>query len=155
MNKTYSEKLKDPRWQKKRLGVLKRDKWTCQGCGNKKETLHVHHINYKEGRNPWDIETEWLLTLCAECHKNKLLDGQLKELMRAINSIVYKREKYLVGNVLDGLVAIFNTEVLSNKQKNNLFYLFDSYPGTGLEALIKAGVDCKEFDKYCAEKKND
>jgi len=27
---TYSEKLKDPRWQKKRLEILSRDNFTCE-----------------------------------------------------------------------------------------------------------------------------
>ena len=31
----YSEKLKDPRWQKKRLEILERDNFRCQYCGDK------------------------------------------------------------------------------------------------------------------------
>jgi len=31
--KTYGEKLKDPRWQKKRLGLLEKADWTCLFCG--------------------------------------------------------------------------------------------------------------------------
>lgn len=29
-DKTYAEKLKDPRWQKRRLEIFERDDWTCQ-----------------------------------------------------------------------------------------------------------------------------
>ena len=64
----YSEKLKDPRWQKKRLGILDRDDWACQHCGSKDRTLHVHHIKY-ESHDPWETDDKWLLTLCAECHE--------------------------------------------------------------------------------------
>jgi len=68
MGKTeYSEKLKDPRWQKKRLQILERDNWACYWCGDKETTLHVHHLWY-QGRNPWDTEDEGLQTLCSECH---------------------------------------------------------------------------------------
>ena len=66
---TYSEKLKDPRWQKKRLEVFERDKWTCQWCGSKETTLHVHHECYEKGEEPWDTDEFLLTTLCADCHE--------------------------------------------------------------------------------------
>lgn len=65
--KTYSEKLKDPRWQKKRLEILQRDNWQCYYCGDTKTTLHVHHEMYL-GNNPWDTPDECLTTLCEDCH---------------------------------------------------------------------------------------
>lgn len=70
--KTYSEKLKDPRWQKKRLEILNRDEWTCQMCYDKDRTLHVHHKYYnKESEFPWEIEDKALVTLCEECHESE------------------------------------------------------------------------------------
>jgi hypothetical protein len=66
MKKSYSELLLDPRWQKKRLQILERDKWTCVFCGNTKDTLHVHHLQYTN--NPWDVNNKNLLTLCKDCH---------------------------------------------------------------------------------------
>lgn len=63
---TYSEKLLDPRWQKKRLKVLDRDDFTCCLCQDKSTTLHVHHDKYKG--EPWDAPLEVLKTLCAHCH---------------------------------------------------------------------------------------
>lgn len=67
--KTYSEKLLDPRWQKKRLEILSRDNFTCVKCGDEKETLHIHHIEYKKGLDPWDYENDKLTTLCVLCHR--------------------------------------------------------------------------------------
>lgn len=66
---TYWEKLKDPRWQKKRLEVLERDKFTCITCGDTESTLHVHHGYYEKGLEPWEYELNTLWTLCEECHK--------------------------------------------------------------------------------------
>lgn len=66
---TYSEKLKDPRWQKKRLEILKRDDFTCQWCGDKANTLHVHHLEYHKGRDPWNYDDDCLITLCVNCHE--------------------------------------------------------------------------------------
>ena len=70
--KSYYEKLKDPRWQKKRLEILNRDNWQCQVCKNKEETLHVHHKCYtKEAYNePWSVLNSVLVTLCLQCHRN-------------------------------------------------------------------------------------
>lgn len=64
---TYAEKLKDPRWQKRRLEILQRDEWGCQHCGDETSTLHVHHFWY-EGE-PWDAPDEALLSLCERCHE--------------------------------------------------------------------------------------
>ena len=65
---TYSEKLKDPRWQRKRLEILERDNWACFWCGDTETTLHVHHELY-DGNNPWDTPDYCLTTLCEDCHK--------------------------------------------------------------------------------------
>lgn len=63
---TYSDKLKDPRWQKKRLEILNRDNFKCTFCGDKSSTLHVHHLAY--ARTPWDVPNEDLVTTCSHCH---------------------------------------------------------------------------------------
>jgi hypothetical protein len=62
----YTEKLKDPRWQKKRLEILQRDEFTCVLCGDKESTLHVHHHTYSG--QPWHIESSKLKTVCSDCH---------------------------------------------------------------------------------------
>ena len=66
--KTYAEKLMDPRWQRKRLEVLQRDDFTCQGCYSKETTLHVHHRHYERDKDPWDYDLDDLTTVCADCH---------------------------------------------------------------------------------------
>lgn len=67
---TYSEKLKDPRWQKKRLKILERDDFTCKVCGSIEKTLHVHHIFYLARKNPWEYPDCFLVTACEDCHIN-------------------------------------------------------------------------------------
>ncbi|MCP4345705.1 MAG: AAA family ATPase [Desulfobacterales bacterium] len=69
----YSEKLKDPRWQKKRLEIFQRDNWTCQepDCGDTATTLVVHHKQYIPDVEPWEYEDEDLVTLCVNCHEDK------------------------------------------------------------------------------------
>lgn len=65
---TYSEKLLDPRWQRRRLEILSRDDFTCRHCESKTRTLHVHHRYYITGREPWEYPDVALETLCTDCH---------------------------------------------------------------------------------------
>ncbi len=69
---TYSEKLKDQRWQKRRLELLEAAGWKCtrKECENPKEKpeLHVHHKVYLRGLDPWDYEDWALQVVCNECH---------------------------------------------------------------------------------------
>lgn len=65
---TYADKLRDPRWQKKRLEVMQRDGFRCRDCGDTSNTLHVHHCFYEKG-GPWDTPSGLLMTLCEPCHK--------------------------------------------------------------------------------------
>ena len=74
----YYEKLKDPRWQKKRLEILERDGWRCTMCKAKDRTLNVHHIAYFSGYEPWEVPSGFLATLCEKCHSENsamFLDG--------------------------------------------------------------------------------
>lgn len=68
MSTTYSEKLTNPKWQKKRLEVLSRDQFTCCLCSDKENTLHVHHKTYKKGCEPWEYPLDNFQTLCKDCH---------------------------------------------------------------------------------------
>lgn len=67
---TYAEKLKDPRWQKRRLEIMERDEWTCQWCATSEKSLNVDHKIYIQGRDPWNYNDDDLQTLCEDCHKN-------------------------------------------------------------------------------------
>jgi len=65
---SYSNKLKDPRWQKKRLKILERDNFTCRNCKRDDITLSVHHKRYIKGNDPWEYPDKYLITLCQPCH---------------------------------------------------------------------------------------
>lgn len=67
----YSEKLKDPRWQRKRLEILGRDNFACISCHANDKTLVVHHLFYKKNRLPWEYDNKNLITLCEDCHKDE------------------------------------------------------------------------------------
>jgi hypothetical protein len=66
----YFEKLKDPRWQKRRTEVLQAANFTCEDCGAKDIELHVHHCIYEKGREPWEYANT-LICVCKNCHKTR------------------------------------------------------------------------------------
>ena len=63
---TYAQKLKSPKWQKRRLEILNRDNFSCQYCGDNTTTLHIHHSKYTG--EPWEAPDDDLKTLCEDCH---------------------------------------------------------------------------------------
>jgi 5-methylcytosine-specific restriction endonuclease McrA len=70
----YIDKLKDPRWQKKRLEIMANDNWACTLCGDTASELMVHHKDYISNTNPWDYPDNLLTTLCSTCHQKETYD---------------------------------------------------------------------------------
>lgn len=95
-NRTYSQKLRDPRWYAKRQEILERDKHRCRYCqtGDEPEDgweeleLQVHHLRYFKGKEPWDYDNEFLISLCDTCHGNVTDDlGQIADLLVQIQQV--------------------------------------------------------------------
>jgi hypothetical protein len=104
--KSYAEKLKDPRWQKKRLELLELSDWSCSLCQSKESTLHVHHHQYLNGREPWEYESDQLEVLCEKCHQEEhedhdiLLDVISRLPIDGMKWIDRKKAAYLIAGVL-------------------------------------------------------
>jgi 5-methylcytosine-specific restriction endonuclease McrA len=99
----YSEKLKDPRWQKKRLEIFERDNFACQLCGDSESTLVVHHFKY-EGE-PWEIDNKYLITYCESCHESEHIDKKLY--LSKINKYL---ELYNSGELMNIECILFHVE---------------------------------------------
>ncbi len=86
-NPTYIEKLRDPRWQRKRLLIFERDNWTCRSCNRSDISLQIHHLKYLPGNEPWEYEDYLLVTYCEVCHETEHLIGDQihKSLLELIN----------------------------------------------------------------------
>jgi hypothetical protein len=93
---TYLEKLKDPRWQKKRLEILERDEWMCQRCFDGDSTLHVHHLDYEKGKEPWDYDNSRFITICESCHETE--HTARKEYEQSLLSII-KSKGFMADDV--------------------------------------------------------
>jgi len=63
------EEFLDPQWQRVRLRIFERDGWSCVACGEASRTLHVHHLRYEAGKEPWESPPDALATLCETCHR--------------------------------------------------------------------------------------
>lgn len=64
---SYGDKMKDPRWQRKRCSILLRDDFKCVVTGRADLTLNVHHRIYVG--EPWDCPDEMLETICEPVHE--------------------------------------------------------------------------------------
>lgn len=64
----YTDLLKDPKWQKKRLEIMNRDNWRCNNCHDDSEMLVVHHKYYDKDKMPWEYCNKAYITLCFGCH---------------------------------------------------------------------------------------
>lgn len=80
----YSELLKNPKWQKRRLEILSRDEFMCQSCFDTESELHVHHKCYNYGVDIWDYKDDDLITYCKSCHE------ECTELKKSIKKIIDK-----------------------------------------------------------------
>jgi hypothetical protein len=108
MKDSYSEKLKDPRWQKLRLVVMERDGWKCRFCFSDDETLAVHHKRYAESRNPWDSSASDLVTLCEGCH-SALHAGTLHKPRPLVDSFYKAVVDGVLANDSDSLIRHIET----------------------------------------------
>ena len=43
----------------------------CQICSDTETTLVVHHRCYLHNIDPWDYPSEYLVTLCEDCHETE------------------------------------------------------------------------------------
>jgi len=131
----YSEKLKDPRWQKKRLEIFQRDQWMCTICGDDKNTLHVHHLKYCG--EPWDVDDSFIKTVCESCHTEE----HFKPIPKPNNSEIKKREQ----------VLIFESQLIDSKEfravKSHYYAILHWYESNGeLGVLYQAKND---LSAYC------
>ncbi len=101
----YSEKLRDPRWQKKRLEILDRDEWICRGCFRDDIELHVHHLIYKKNKEPWEYESGFLISLCKECHEDEVASKDILTCIAEINNVFLKKgmEPWLLHDLAEAI----------------------------------------------------
>lgn len=113
----YADKLRDPRWQKKRLEIMARDEWICQSCFDSESTLVVHHRRYIPDREPWAYPDSLLVTLCEDCHeeeKNSLRDA-CDSLLEQVQDKFFSLDIATLASGFNAFkVACYDSHILSN-----------------------------------------
>lgn len=135
----FSEQIKDPRWQKKRLQVLELHDFKCEICGNTENELHVHHSRYIKNRMYWEYDNDVLMCLCSKCHerihkKTQVVKEVKKDREKELGKILYKNfeePEFIVENLLrlkeiDGFENIFT------------YYIDAGYIFTSFSAFIES-----------------
>lgn len=92
---SYSQKLKDPRWQKKRLRVMERAEFACQMCGDTESMLFVHHGYYDAKLEPWDYPDATLHCVCENCHESA--ESIRQNIKRGAAELPLEVQHYLQG----------------------------------------------------------
>jgi hypothetical protein len=134
---TYSNKLKSPHWQKMRLKVMQRDKFTCKLCKDTETTLNVHHKYYEQGKEPWEYPMSALVTLCQHCHEvisNGDFNGVPFDTLRCMKRVSPDKEIMLLHIDSPEGLAIATYYLIDG------FYLCKGYMGysdSGRKALLK------------------
>ncbi len=98
---SYGEKLRDPRWQRKRLEVFGDRDWKCFNCGATKKELHLHHNFYLKNMEPWEYDLNQLSVLCAGCHREITEVG--KDLREALSFLRGIQATEKVVGLINGL----------------------------------------------------
>lgn len=113
-NKQQSELYKDPRWQKKRLEIFERDKFTCIFCGCKDKTLHAHHLLYIDNLKPWEYNEHLIVTLCEDCHE---IESTKRKQLEKNMLILFKILRYSRSYLLKVFDCIYETKTFSHYKK--------------------------------------
>jgi|SRR5690554_598453 len=125
---SYSEKLKDKRWIKKRESVKRRAEYRCEDCGATNVVLEVHHCYYLFGYEPWEYPTGSLRCLCRNCHESR--------------DLVEKKHRGQIANLTQNELDILNkffTNGLYWYPRKELFNLIESI-GYDTE-IMKSALD--------------
>lgn len=154
----YAKKLKDPRWQKKRLQILERDNWTCRDTGKTDEELQVHHCWYAKG-TPWETPDEYLITLSKSAHKRRqALELRAKKALGLIMArcvddpedeldslagLVKSLEAFVKDH--DGLPVIVGYDAFSNWAIHELNPA--NFPDTLFEALYRRFAETRRTER--------
>jgi 5-methylcytosine-specific restriction endonuclease McrA len=105
MNKSkYSEKLRDPRWQKKRLEIFQRDNFICQNCKTNASKFDFvnssiyskKHYQYLLRSDDYFYEGECMYKEYEEPLQSEIENGEEKEQFTAFNFHIH--HKYYVAN---------------------------------------------------------
>lgn len=140
---TYAEKLKHPKWQRKRLEILSRDNFKCRLCGDEETELHVHHKEYHNGCEPWEYENSLLVTLCKHCHfitEDAVVENKIEvlQVMRTFVDKEFNRRKLFFYVVVRDLeIDRFFIYIYHKDEEDKNIRFIDVLPHTFIQSFDK------------------
>jgi len=141
---THAEKLRDPRWQRRRLEVMQNAGFACERCADATETLNVHHVTYRKGADPWDYEDDDLRCLCQTCHRSEhaAVDG-FRQLGRYVD---LERMLALVAGYLaeGGVISVDMAKELTGQELPHLLIGASAHYHADF-ANTTVGESCADF----------
>jgi hypothetical protein len=152
---SYSEQLKSPKWQKKRLEIFNRDEFTCKCCNSKEKQLNVHHKTYTPNFKAWEYKDSVYVTLCGECHEllhkaNDLLNNKVfKYTERCINDYSICLDESISKDLCESLnfrYSNFNDFLFHNDFDKSDIYIFDQFNSVNTQHEYMIVVDEIDFD---------
>jgi hypothetical protein len=133
----YLEKLRDPRWQKKRLEVLNLAEFTCSSCHDNTKTLNVHHKEYIKGREPWEYDAEQLVCICQDCHKSHHEAFDLLKWACSYSNIDGPNNREELAMLICGFMGMPTERIIEVYPFAGSPYLLDVYQA-GIDSKIRA-----------------
>lgn len=123
----YFLKLRDPRWQRRRLEIFDRDNFCCVECGNSRDTLHIHHRRYIKNIEPWDYPASLLMTVCEKCHEAFHFDTGRLTVGEYLESTLrfYGADADILRRLQVVFIANFQSEVLTRADWDRLLSLLN------------------------------
>lgn len=110
----YSEQIKSPKWQKKRLEILQLHNFKCEECGSETKTLNVHHRFYIKGRKIHEYDNDVLQCLCEDCHAKVHKKKEVVEVLNPKLNYIFSTLKQINEVNYSGIGAVLS-EIKSNE----------------------------------------
>lgn len=122
---SYSDKLNDPRWQRKSAEIKILHDWTCDDCTAADKQLHVHHKYYTRNTDPWDYPNTAFKCLCNDCHdatehalsQFRRIMGEMHvgELAMFLNEFERALKDYPQQTVFTAVQMVLSDPILANR----------------------------------------
>lgn len=98
---TYSEKLRDRRWQELSAKVKDRANWNCEGPPE--TNPQVHHVVYISKFEPWDCDISLLVALHQPYHEyRQQLENECRIMLgRALGNVPSRRLEAFTWSLIE------------------------------------------------------
>lgn len=131
---------------------MQRDDFTCQHCGRKDRTLHVHHKRYVKVWKPWEYLDGDLVTLCERCHEAETnckadLYREFSELQEAFMVMGFSMQTFstVLSLIHDAVVYSKGTEPDNPARKVIEYAVYGTALNSDIFAAAEIGIDIREY----------